>query len=243
MVPSLARSIVLVTLTACTFPTEVVVPQPAPAAAQGTSTSTPAPSSSAASTTDDAGAELPANSCAPASSAGWSPAWVPPTGASQGLCTAQDLANLYASCFGAEATNDTCNAYQASSPSCASCVLSASTDSSWGPIVVYSDTTIINQPGCLALVDASATACAESAEAQTECEQALCDSSCPVSDSASFAAWQQCAAEADDGACAGYDAPCLDAAVGADGGDAACGGADFATTFTNVATVFCGSSS
>lgn len=221
---------------ACTFPTEVVVQQPTP----GTGPATPSGSSSPAETVDG-GAEPPATPCGPSSAAGWSPQWVPPTGAAQGQCTAQDLANLYAACFGSDATYDTCSAYQSSSPACASCVLSASTDASWGPVVVFGDTTVVNQSGCLALVDPSAVACAESAQAQTECEHAVCDASCPVSDAASFAAWQQCQADADQSACADYDGTCLDAALGADAGGAACAGADFPTAFTNVATVFCGS--
>jgi len=120
-------------------------------------------------------------------------------------------------------------------------VVSASTDASWGPIVVFGDITVVNQPGCLDLVDPSAADCAGAAEAQTECEHAWCDAACPVTDSPSLTAWQECAAEADQGACAGYDGTCLDAVLGADGGGVACAGADFVTAFVNVATVFCGS--
>jgi hypothetical protein len=238
--PSRSRCLGLVTLAvcaACTFPTEVVVQQPTPATEPATPPGSSSPAESA-----DGGTEPPASTCGPASPAGWSPQWIPPTGAAQGQCEAQDLVDLYAACLGTDATDDTCSSYQSSSPGCASCVLSASTDGSWGPIVVFSDTTIVNQSGCLALVDPAATACAESAQAQTECEHAVCDASCPVSDPASFSAWQQCQAEADQGACAGYDGACLDAALGADAGGASCGGVDFPTAFTNVATVFCGSS-
>jgi hypothetical protein len=235
MFASLARCLGLVTLAACTLPTEVVVSEPpTPGQAATSSSSSAAP---------DGGAELPGATCAPSSAAGWSPTWVPPTGASQGACAAQDLTNLYAACFGADATNDTCSSYQSNSPTCASCVLSASTASSWGPIVLFSNTTTVNQPGCIALVDPAAAACAQAAQAQAECEHTLCDSNCPVSDSTTFAAWQQCTAQADAGACAGYDGACLDASLAADAGGAECGGADFATAFTNVATVFCGGSS
>lgn len=232
---SLSCCLGLVALAACTLPTEILVPDPAPAIPAS-------PASPDSSLDTDAGAEVPATTCAPSSAAGWSPAWVPPTGASQGLCAPQDIANLYAACLGTDATDDTCSSYESDSPDCASCVLSASTDPSWGAIVVFADTTVVNQPGCLDLVDPAEVDCAGAAESQTECEHALCDSSCPVSDAPSFAAWQQCAAEADQGACGGYDGTCLDAALAADGGGAACGGADFATAFANVATVFCGGS-
>jgi hypothetical protein len=226
MFASLSRCLCLVALTACTLPTEVIV------------SDAPASSTTAA----DGGATTAAT-CAPASAEGWTATWVPPTGASQGACAAQDLSNLYAACFGASATDDTCNSYQSNNPTCAACVLSASTDSSWGPVVVFGDTTTINQPGCLALVDPAEGTCAQAAQAQTECEHALCDPSCPVSDSASLTAWQQCVAQADDGACAAYGgSTCLASALAADGGGDACGGADFATAFTTVATVFCGSS-
>ena len=225
MLATLSRCLCMVALAACTMPTEVII-QPQPAA------------SSSATNTADGGAD-PRGVCAPSSAAGWSPVWVPPTGASQGACTASDLANLYAACFGATASSDTCSSYQSSSPTCASCVLSASRDPTWGPIVVFNNTTTINQPGCIALVDPAAGACAESAQAQAECEHALCDSNCPVSDSTSLAAWQQCTAQAGAGACSAYDSTCLNAAE--DAGGSACGGADFATTFKNVATVFCGS--
>jgi hypothetical protein len=240
---TLARGLGLATLAACTLPTEILVP--APAAVQPSTPASPASPASpdaSADTDTDAGAELPATTCAPSSAADWSPAWVPPTGASQGLCAPQDIADLYAACFGADATDDTCSSYEDNSPTCASCVLSSSTDSSWAAIVVFADTTVVNEPGCLDLVDPAESACAQAAESQTECEHALCDSSCPVSDTASFDAWQQCAADADEGACGGYDGTCLDAVLAADGGGAACGGVDFPTAFANVATVFCGGS-
>jgi hypothetical protein len=231
----------LVTLAACTLPTEILVPAPVPPAPPAFPAA-PASSGSLPDADTDAGAELPATTCAPSSAAGWSPAWVPPTGASQGLCAPQDLADLYAACFGAQATDDSCSSYESSSPDCASCVLSASTDPSWGAIVVFADTTVVNEPGCLDLVDPGEAACAQAAESQTECEHALCDSSCPVSDAPSLAVWQECAAEADQGTCGAYDGTCFDAALAADGGGALCGGADFATAFANVATVFCGGS-
>jgi hypothetical protein len=109
--------------------------------------------------------------------------------------------------------------------------------------VSFSSTTIINQPGCLALIEPSQTGCAEAAEAQIECEHAACDASCPVSDDPSYEAWEQCVAQADEGICAGYDGACLDVATSTDGGDAggaACAGTDFGTAFMNVAMVFCG---
>jgi len=229
-------------LAACTLPTEILVPDPAPAVPPSPSASPGSPASPDAAFGTDPDVQAPASACAPSSAAGWSPAWVPPTGASQGQCAPEDIANLYAACFGADATDDTCSSYESGSPSCASCVLSASTDSSWGAVVVFAGTTVVNQPGCLDLVDPAGADCAQAAESQTECEHAMCDSSCPVSDAPSFTAWEQCAAEADQGACGGYDGTCLDAALAADGGGAACGGEDFATAFANVATVFCGGS-
>lgn len=235
----------LTVLVACTLPAEILVPEPG-ASAPDASGSPPssAGSSTGASVADDAGIDVAtasAATCGPASAAGWAPSWVPPSGASQGDCAPQDLADLYAACFGTGATDDTCSAYESDNPTCASCVLSASTDSSWGPIVAFTDTIAVNQPGCLDLVQPAEAACAQAAESQTECEHALCDASCPVTDTPSFEAWEECAAEADEGACAAYDGTCLDADLAADGGGAACGGADFATAFANVATVFCGS--
>jgi hypothetical protein len=241
---TLCRFLGTVALAACTLPTEILVPDPSPPAQPSTAASaSPASPATPDSPSDvDAGADASAATCAPSSAAGWSPTWVPPTGASQGLCAPQDIANLYAACFGADATDATCSAYESGSPTCASCVLSASTDASWGAVVVFADTTVVNEPGCLDLVDPAEATCAEAAESQTECEHALCDANCPVSDAPSLAAWQECAAEADQGGCGGYGGSCLDAVLGADGGGATCGGADFATAFTNVATVFCGGS-
>ncbi len=226
-------------LAACTLPTEILVPDPAPAIPPSTPGT---PAYPATSTDPDAGPEPPATTCAPASPAGWSPTWVPPTGASQGACVPQDIADLYAACFGSDATDATCSSYESGSPTCASCVFSASTDPGWGAIVVFGDTIAVNQPGCLDLVDPSEATCAGSAESETECEHALCDSSCPVSDAPSLAVWQQCAAQADRTVCGGYGGTCLDTALAVDGGGAACGGADFPTAFANVATVFCGGS-
>ncbi len=235
------RCLMLLTLAACTLPTEILVPDPPPPAAAVPPSTTPSPASPDSPSDPDGGSTAP-TTCGPSSAAGWAPTWVPPSGASQGACAPQDLANLYAACFGAEASDASCSAYESDNPTCASCVLSDSTDPSWGAVVVFADTTAVNQPGCLALVDPASSACAQAAESQTECEHDLCDASCPVSDAASFAAWQECAAEADRGACGGYDGGCLDAALAADGGGAACGGGDFATAFANVATVFCGGS-
>ncbi|HEY3817482.1 MAG TPA: hypothetical protein VGL81_09940 [Polyangiaceae bacterium] len=239
--------VILAALGACTLPAEILVPDPGPAAA---STAAPVPSSTSSSTpaapgsaADGDAGDPAAATCAPASAAGWAPIWVPPTGASQGLCAPQDLADIYAACFGPDATDDTCSDYESNSPTCASCVLSDSTDASWGPVVVFAETTAVNQPGCLDLVDPDAADCAQAAESQTECEHALCDASCPVADGPSFEAWEQCAAEADQGACGGYDGTCLSAALAGDAGGAPCGGADFATAFANVATIFCGSGS
>ena len=239
---SLCGCLGLVALAACTLPTEILVPDPAPPAEPAIPGLPASPASPDSPSGTDGGPELPTATCAPSSATDWSPSWVPPTGASQGLCAPQDLADLYAACFGADATDHTCSSYESDNPTCAACVLSASTDASWGAVVVFADTTVVNQPGCLDLVDPAGAACAQAAELQTECEHASCDSACPVSDGPSLAAWQQCAAQADQGACGGYDGTCLDAVLDADGGGAACGGADFATAFANVATVFCGGS-
>jgi hypothetical protein len=206
---------------ACSFPTEILVPT-SPEAGTGEDAST---------------------TCAPVTPPAWSAAWVPPAGAGQDACATQDLSNLYAACFGPEATTDACASMQTANPTCAGCVLSASTDSSWGPVVAFAATTIVNQPGCLALEAPSEQACAQSAEAQFECEHAACDPGCPVSDGPSYEAWEACVEEADQGVCGDYGGTCLADALepdGGDGGASSCDGTDFGTAFMNVAAVFCG---
>jgi hypothetical protein len=73
-----------------------------------------------------------------------------------------------------------CAAWADANPECNACLVEASspTGESWGPVIVYPTTSVLNQGGCIALTPVAFTLCAEAIEDVQECEHAACDTTC-----------------------------------------------------------------
>jgi hypothetical protein len=164
-----------------------------------------------------------------------------PPNATANVCTSQDLAAFYQACVTSGATSSACNAFIASDAgACASCLLSRSSDPTWGPVVVLPEQTKLNVAGCVAIVtgDASSTSCAQAISAELGCEGYACDSVCPMNVDGGLAAYQECALDVAMTTCRNYlEAEC-------DPADAGITKCTQKTTgqigFTNIASVFCG---
>jgi hypothetical protein len=131
--------------------------------------------------------------CGPGNVSGFTPTWKPPTGMHQGACAAGDISAIYADCLSAAADPLLCSIDQSNYPACYACLFSAPTAASWGPFVNQTNGLIsINMGGCIDLVDPGHQACAQSAEAQYECELQSCEANCNVTDQASYNLYAMC---------------------------------------------------
>jgi hypothetical protein len=162
-----------------------------------------------------------------------------------GACSASDISGFDTACLSSTATSTTCQTYQTAHATCASCLTSKSTDSTWGPLVVWNGVQSLNVAGCIELTNPSDTACPQVLESSDECTHAACDSVCPITDQTTFTAWQTCAQTADAQACGKYATP----ANNCYGGDDAAAtnvcnlsnyNNSFEAAFVAVAQVFCG---
>jgi hypothetical protein len=113
--------------------------------------------------------------CGPVDTTGFKPrAYSPPSGKHQGKCTAQ-LITDYVACI--EQTDKTkCNEFGQgqSGASCAACIETQATDSTWGPLVSPDGQTLnFNTPGCLDLAVPNST-CGKSLDASYGCQDAAC---------------------------------------------------------------------
>jgi hypothetical protein len=175
---------------------------------------------------------------APADVSAWVPPALKPVKTSPGACSAQDISDFDAACLNANGSVTACTAFTTAHPACRMCLVSTSTDASWGPVVQYSGIESLNVAGCLSLVDAANAACARSVQNLTLCVHAACDPACPVTDNASYMLWRTCSTAAQANACSTYRqaATCSTMASGR----AACAGASFEAEFLAIAPLFCG---
>jgi hypothetical protein len=134
-------------------------------------------------------------------------------------CTAQNLADFDTNCVNASTkSTSACKTWETANATCTACLVSLSTDSTWGPLYKDNGSYQLNIGGCLELTDPSGATCASAQEAAELCGHAACDGPCPVTDQASFTAWQQCLQTADADACGQYVTPannCLSAETAA----------------------------
>jgi hypothetical protein len=176
------------------------------------------------------------------------PAYVPPAPTQQGVCTPQQIDDYFNNCFSATASNYSCNAWLSdpdagvANQTCASCVFTDSTAGAWGPFVYFVQVQNVdfNFGGCMAVLDPSQNACAESVELDQECDYAACPQCFDVN------ALYQCMAVADSVpcACASYAQATGCANGEVDGGPAAaCFSLDVPTYYYATVPVFCGSAS
>ncbi len=177
-------------------------------------------------------------SCSPGDTTSFSPTGLAATRSAASSCTKQELSDFYAACLGPASVASSCYATRQAAPSCASCLLSQHSDSTWGAIVTTSTVWELNVAGCTALAtgDTSTTGCAARIAAAMACEDFACDN-CPFTPGSTTTSRAQCTQSADVAACRAYvDSEC-DAA---DAGYSACRvNLESSSSFVSFASVFC----
>ncbi len=157
---------------------------------------------------------------------------------------------FYDDCLGPNKSKASCSLFEqaAASAACASCVLTPFTAMRLGPILDYGGFVGGNVPGCIEVTESPPgnLMCASAVQALSDCELAACQANCPVSDSASLAAREQCATMADATGCQSYSAAVSPAcsAVSPDGGalQTVCTDTVFKDFYDAVVPLFCASS-
>lgn len=149
-------------------------------------------------------------------------------------------------CLGPHRTTDACADYKAANPACTACIVTSySAASSYGPILDYGEYVGGNVAGCLELTMPGNASCAKTVQALTDCELAACAANCPVVDSASLSAREQCESEADMGVCNSVFTTAADCkAMEADAGvPTLCLAGPFEDFYDAVVPLFCGRTS
>jgi hypothetical protein len=185
--------------------------------------------------------------CGMADIAGYTPTWIPPTGYHQGLCTSAQIDAFYNDCFASGATETTCEAEITAAPDCYDCIFSDETAASYGPIIDLSNgISEINEAGCIALLEPCNLTCAEEVLGSFQCENAACETNCPVTDTATLDAFDTCedtAAACDPDGCDVFvtEATCASELTGAAHPASVCTSATtFEDYYNAVVPVFCG---
>ena len=115
---------------------------------------------------------------------------------------------FYDYCLGPNKSKAACSTFEQdpASAACASCVLTPFMTPRLGPILDYGGFVGGNVPGCIEVTEPPPenTGCASAFQALSDCELAACQVNCPVSDSASLVAREQCADAADATGCKSY---------------------------------------
>jgi hypothetical protein len=183
-------------------------------------------------------------SCAPQSTAAFTPVFVPPR-APLSVCTSEQITTYTQNCFeGGDAS--TCGQFQSDSTNapCIQCMVSAddTSETEWGPILQGAGYLFLNIGGCVALKEPCQTKCAASFEAYVQCQTYSCASVCPVTDEMSAEAFAECAVQTEKCSCLpeqrAYEA-CQAELVGTSA--AVCFPVDsFVMAATTLAGIFCG---
>jgi hypothetical protein len=154
-----------------------------------------------------------------------------------------EISDLYATCFSADAYNhpSDCYTWESMHAQCFDCVVTMSSATSYGPVIDYTGFVQANVAGCIELVSHS-TSCAKPVEALTSCELAACEANCPVRNSSTLASFQGCTTQADVEGCQAYaqQASCFSSQADA-GPLSVCSVTDFWQFFRTVAPLFCAS--
>ncbi len=228
------------------------------ACSSGSAGHSPAAGGDGAAPTDGGAADAPL-ACPPAPLDEWAPpAYHHAQPRQPAACSTLLINDFYQSCLGPTSSNDSCQqtwgaGADTAHQTCEECLVTPSSATAWGPLVSYAPgggdggsaggTVSVNVAGCVELLDPTQLSCATSAQQADECEHQACDTTCPVSDSATFQNWQACIAASAACECNTYDqaAACVNAEDA--GPAAACvDGQTFSDQFLAVATVFCGTS-
>jgi hypothetical protein len=187
--------------------------------------------------------------CCPADMSSFVPKWHPPAARTQ-KCTQAQVDGYHqclrdgqtqsnpASCapFGSNVT--------AANKACVACIVTQDTAPQYGPIIVSKGTVQMNVAGCIAIAtnDPNGNGCAGAYSAASECSNSACAPSCPVTDTASFEAEQQCEAAANQGTCSAFaaKAKCADSLAQAGGVVAQCLNAQsFDALYDAIVPMFC----
>jgi hypothetical protein len=171
---------------------------------------------------------------------GWMPGQAtPPRAPDLTACQSNDYQAYYNACFGNGATAQTCQTWTQGHQACAACIVSSENDAQWGLTVEGSGVVSINIAGCLKLV--GETACSTAYANVQMCTAAGCEAQCPVTDSQSFALYQQCVTKVSAGACKTYvDAQNLVCSPDAANVNKCTSGGGFQALLVKLGPVFCG---
>jgi len=197
---------------------------------------------------DSGGDDSSASTCpTPADISSWTPPAYVPAKSSPGACAPGDVAAYDAACLAQGSSSQTaCQAFEMAHATCSACILSKSTDSTWGPLISWGGVVNVNLGGCIELVTPSDTSCAKAQEVAMTCPHVACDMVCPVTsgNQASFTQWQACTQTADADACGTFvnAAACLGTDDGSTGTlcDPATSAGTFDSLFLQIAPLFCG---
>lgn len=186
-----------------------------------------------------------ASACRPGDVATYRPApYVPAAAAHKGVCSAMDITVFYNTCLGPQTSSTLCNQFMSSKTTgpCASCIVTSETADHYGPVIDHGGFVTPNVAGCIELTDPTSISCAKSVQALSSCELAACEANCPVHDTSSRSAFDECAKEAGQGGCQYYakQANCTTAETDA-GGAANCLLPTFKSFYDAVVPLFCGS--
>jgi hypothetical protein len=130
---------------------------------------------------------------------GWSPRWVAPR-APQSSCTGSQVQSIYDAC---ESTSGTRAACSGQDGPCADCIYTSTADAKYGPYVYDNMIGLVNDAGCIALVEGNTTAtgCGAKVQALDMCMEQACASACTR---AQWSVFVQCRNTAAKTVCAAY---------------------------------------
>ena len=167
--------------------------------------------------------------------------WIPPSGAHQNLCTAQDIDTYAQVCLGVQTDGGAaCKSFEASRKTCTDCLL-PSTITALGPLVPDGHFVSPNIAGCIALLEPCNEGCAHDVLTAVECGQAVCGA-CSQDANSSADMINGCDTTASNCGCAAYEAKaaCEYELTGPQHPASICLQADFLSSFKAMAPIFCG---
>ena len=169
-----------------------------------------------------------------------------------GACDAGQVQSFFDACFGSTKSTSDCQDFRTKYPTCASCIITPESATTYGPIIDHTGFVSTNVAGCIevtvAEVGTAADAgvaeltCAHAVEALAGCELAACEANCAVHDATSLSEFSQCTRSADGAGCGTFSAaascvnPESDAAVPI---PSACVQSDFAAFYAAIVPLFC----
>lgn len=186
--------------------------------------------------------------CKPGDVASFEPTWKAPVPPSA-KCTQAQIDALLDCLLDENADQTACKTITAdkNNKDCGACLLTPSSAAKYGPVISADGLVSVNLAGCIAIKegDLSANGCGAKFQALNQCGDEACAANCPVTDDASFAAYQKCTQAAEAGACSKFagDAACIDDLVKEGGAAEDCdlqSAGSFIDNAKKYAGIFCG---